>query len=56
VPPAVRVRAACAVLDRSGLRPCAEPVAPVVDPVVDPVVAELELELVLARAAATPSS
>lgn len=55
-PPAVRVRAACAVLDRAGLGPCAEPVAPVVDPVV----AELELELVLARAAigspATPNS
>jgi hypothetical protein len=30
-PPAVRVRAACAVLDRAGLGPCAEPVAPVVE-------------------------
>lgn len=45
-PPAVRVRAACAVLDRSGLGPCAEPAAPVVE--VEP----LDPLRVLARLAA----
>ncbi len=38
-PPAVRVRAACAVLDRSGLGPCGEPAAPVVE--VEPTAGEL---------------
>ena len=47
-PPAVRVRAACAVLDRSGLGPCAEPAAPVVEVEVEP----LDPLRVLARFAA----
>jgi hypothetical protein len=50
-PPAVRVRAACAVLDRAGLGPCAEPVAPVVEVEVEPTVGELGAQLlaILAR-------
>ena len=50
-PPAVRVRAACAVLDRAGLGPCAEPVAPVVEVEVEPTAGELGARLlaILAR-------